>query len=518
MPDKPSLFPRWATDGGAAVTEPSEGTKDTGWTAGNPELDYDNWLKLITYLQLLWMDQVMPRALDFLRDDQILPGHTALPAEFSLYPNHPTWDGVRSTTVPAAWFSGGAVISGYRHGPIPFPGATFTDERDVYIDLGKDGEWDVTEVANGAGEPTLAADHVRFFMFVTNASQQITDGVYYKAGHEYVDNGVPMRFDAGAIVDEATGLGINGLNDSVVLHDGPAALTLADNLANGTVGAYGAGAINPDDHAGKELLAFRNANVVTGSELAWGFAVNARRTDTGWAREHDGDSYLFLFADDGPGGFMILQHVASEGATWGNSISASTWVVVGQFGAAGGGLNAGNLQVDENGDVLAAGDIETPGMVTAADVVAADVDVSTLLRPLAIEALPGQDLDIVEPVLTSPMLEGTTIIRGIITPATLSTSQDDYNPTGLDTATILRLTASSPVNITGLAGGTQGRMITLINTVGETITLQREDAGSSAGNRFAFSNASIALADFDTITLWYDATSSRWRPIGGNQG
>lgn len=43
-------LPRWATGGGASVTEPSEGKKDSGWAvAEKPPAQYFNWLGKKTY-------------------------------------------------------------------------------------------------------------------------------------------------------------------------------------------------------------------------------------------------------------------------------------------------------------------------------------------------------------------------------------------------------------------------------------------------------------------------------------
>ena len=103
-----------------------------------------------------------------------------------------------------------------------------------------------------------------------------------------------------------------------------------------------------------------------------------------------------------------------------------------------------------------------------------------------------------------------------ITPTALSSSQNDYNPTGLSTADVLRLstTGGNDYNITGLAGGSDGRILAIhnIGTSG-TITLKDESASSSAANRFALAN-DVALQPEQSITLQYDATSSRWRAIG----
>ena len=104
-------------------------------------------------------------------------------------------------------------------------------------------------------------------------------------------------------------------------------------------------------------------------------------------------------------------------------------------------------------------------------------------------------------------------LTGDISPTAIATSQNDYNPTNLSTASCLRLTASAAVNITGLQGGADGRLLTLYN-IGATyaITLVSESASSTAANRFAIP-ASAVLSPGGCIVLQYDATSTRWRAV-----
>lgn len=54
---KPTILPRWATDGGADVTEPSSGQKDSGYVdAQAPDAGELNWLLLNNYLWEVWLD------------------------------------------------------------------------------------------------------------------------------------------------------------------------------------------------------------------------------------------------------------------------------------------------------------------------------------------------------------------------------------------------------------------------------------------------------------------------------
>lgn len=103
---------------------------------------------------------------------------------------------------------------------------------------------------------------------------------------------------------------------------------------------------------------------------------------------------------------------------------------------------------------------------------------------------------------------------GTLSPTALVADVNDYNPTGLSTALALRIDGgAADRNITGLAGGADGRIITITN-IGATnaITLVNQSASSTtAGDRFLLP-ADTALPVNTSIALRYDGTSSRWRP------
>lgn len=105
---------------------------------------------------------------------------------------------------------------------------------------------------------------------------------------------------------------------------------------------------------------------------------------------------------------------------------------------------------------------------------------------------------------------------GALTPAQLTADQNDYNPTGLLKANLLRLDADQIRNLTGLAGGYHGRSLCLVNVgagADSTVILKREHTGSAAANRFALSS-DIALDPGERVWLRYDGDSSRWRAVG----
>ena len=112
-------------------------------------------------------------------------------------------------------------------------------------------------------------------------------------------------------------------------------------------------------------------------------------------------------------------------------------------------------------------------------------------------------------------------VSGDISPAQITGDQNNYNPANLATSSVLRLSSDATRNITGLAGGADGRLLIILNIGSFAITLVTESASSTAGNRFAI-GANITVGAGEGIVLLYDSTSSRWRapqqPGGGGGG
>ncbi len=104
-------------------------------------------------------------------------------------------------------------------------------------------------------------------------------------------------------------------------------------------------------------------------------------------------------------------------------------------------------------------------------------------------------------------------LSGDISPTSLGADQNNYSPTGLSTASVLRLTSSTAVNITGLAGGADGRILAVLNVGSNDIVLKNASTSSTAANRFDI-GADATLGASQGATLIYDAASSRWRIAG----
>lgn len=104
------------------------------------------------------------------------------------------------------------------------------------------------------------------------------------------------------------------------------------------------------------------------------------------------------------------------------------------------------------------------------------------------------------------------LLTGVISPPQITSNQNDYAPTGFLAASTLRLSSDASRNITGLAGGTDGRVIVIHNVGAQGLVLTDQDSASTAANRFLF-GASVTLAANAALSLRYDGTTQRWRPI-----
>jgi hypothetical protein len=106
-------------------------------------------------------------------------------------------------------------------------------------------------------------------------------------------------------------------------------------------------------------------------------------------------------------------------------------------------------------------------------------------------------------------------LQGDISPAQITSNQNNYNPTGLANASVLRLSTDASRNITSLAGGADGRVLIIQNVGSFDIVLTDDDgATGTAANRFALSG-DVTLVPDRVAVIQYDATSSKWRLLAG---
>ena len=100
-------------------------------------------------------------------------------------------------------------------------------------------------------------------------------------------------------------------------------------------------------------------------------------------------------------------------------------------------------------------------------------------------------------------------LTGVIAPSQITSNQNDYNPAGIVSASVLNLSSDALRSVTGLAGGSEGTVIAVVNTGGQIIKLLNESASSTAANRFAI-GSDLSIAGKQAALLRYDGTASRW--------
>lgn len=111
----------------------------------------------------------------------------------------------------------------------------------------------------------------------------------------------------------------------------------------------------------------------------------------------------------------------------------------------------------------------------------------------------------------SAQFSGSVAFSGVISPGSISTDQDNWNPTGLSTASAIRVALGADVKITGLSGGSAGREITLINTSSTNYITLMNNVTSTAANRFQTPGRDQLVPPNSVIVLTYDAVTARWR-------
>ncbi len=109
------------------------------------------------------------------------------------------------------------------------------------------------------------------------------------------------------------------------------------------------------------------------------------------------------------------------------------------------------------------------------------------------------------------------MLTGVISPSQITSNQNDYAPTGFSAALTLRLSSDASRNITGLAGGAEGRAVIIHNVGVQGIVLTDQDSASTAANRFLL-GGSVTLTANASLSLRYDGTTQRWRPISPTSG
>jgi len=107
----------------------------------------------------------------------------------------------------------------------------------------------------------------------------------------------------------------------------------------------------------------------------------------------------------------------------------------------------------------------------------------------------------------------TTFASGIvhtnvITPTALSANTNDWNPTGLSTAYEIRISTTTPINLTGIVAQENGRELILKNVGNHSFTL-KNNVTSTAANRFLI-GYDYNVPPKGMVKIVYDDNDDRW--------
>jgi hypothetical protein len=88
---------------------------------------------------------------------------------------------------------------------------------------------------------------------------------------------------------------------------------------------------------------------------------------------------------------------------------------------------------------------------------------------------------------------------------------NNLNITGFESASHIKINPTKVIKITGLSGGTSGKMITITNVGQYLIILENLSTGSTSSNRFSLNNGEgWYLLPNNSISLIYDTSQSYW--------
>ena len=99
---------------------------------------------------------------------------------------------------------------------------------------------------------------------------------------------------------------------------------------------------------------------------------------------------------------------------------------------------------------------------------------------------------------------------GVLTPSQITANQNNYAPTGLQWANVLRLSTDASRNITGITAPGWGKRLVVMNVGSNAVVLKDEDCSSTAANRVALNGDLTILGDESAIL-----NTTRPQPAGG---
>lgn len=93
------------------------------------------------------------------------------------------------------------------------------------------------------------------------------------------------------------------------------------------------------------------------------------------------------------------------------------------------------------------------------------------------------------------------------------------NDVNFGEVSLVRLTGASAQTITGIAGGRDGKTLTIVNAASQSALLNNDSASSVAANRIITgTGGTVPVPAGASVSLVYDSASTRWRVVGSPQG
>lgn len=114
-------------------------------------------------------------------------------------------------------------------------------------------------------------------------------------------------------------------------------------------------------------------------------------------------------------------------------------------------------------------------------------------------------------------IQGNLALGNVVTHNLSAGANDNATIANIATANVVRFTCAGDAAVSGIAGGTAGKLLLIINAdTTDYIQFIDESISSSAANRITLNQVgpSVFLQPGQSAWLWYDGTSSRWRYIG----
>lgn len=111
-------------------------------------------------------------------------------------------------------------------------------------------------------------------------------------------------------------------------------------------------------------------------------------------------------------------------------------------------------------------------------------------------------------------VSSSDLAENVITPAALASQADNYSPSGFADATVVRVSSTGNVDLTGLDATATLKRKTVVNVGSNRITL-RHNFASAASNRFSTpSGLDWPLAPGESAVVLYDSSTAMWRVLG----